>query len=473
MAKNSGQTRRMRLPLWTGWLVWACTVALLVAAAAFAAGPLARAQGWRVDGGDPSLDPQIIAGIQDAPAGNGVIGQASEPVYQGVDAQQVAAVLAANQPTLPGSYGGAIADLDGNGLSFESDAHTPLAPASTLKVMTATAIIDALGAEHRFTTSVVMTSPNAIVLVGGGDPLLASTATSYGASATIELPNTADLARRTAAALKAQGIAQVSVGYDDSLFGGAVWHADWPQGDRQFVAPISALTVDEGAGAPGTSSGSQAAAQTFADQLRAEGIEVNGEVAAASGSGGSELAGVDSAPLGLLVQEMLTHSDNFIAEVLLRQLAIGKGQPGSFEGGTAALTTSLTELGLWDDGQLIADGSGLSNNNRITPAALVAALQQAAARPERSAVLAGLPVAASTGTLGTRFADEQSAAARGLVRAKTGTLDGVSSLAGFTPTSDGSLVAFAFIGNGLPTDQDVRTWFDHVAAALAGCNCAA
>ena len=129
-------------------------------------------------------------------------------------------------------------------------------------------------------------------------------------------------------------------------------------------------------------------------------------------------------------------------------------------------------MGLWDDGQLIVDGSGLSVNNRITPAALVKALQLSAARPELSAVLAGLPVAAATGTLGTRFADDQSAAARGLVRAKSGSLDGVSSLAGYTPSSDGALIAFAVIGNGLPTDQDIRPWFDHVAAALAGCDCA-
>ena len=50
--------------------------------------------------------------------------------------------------------------------------------------------------------------------------------------------------------------------------------------------------------------------------------------------------------------------------------------------------------------------------------------------------------------------------------------DGVSSLAGYTPSSDGALIAFAVIGNGLPTDQDIRPWFDHVAAALAGCDCA-
>ncbi len=472
MAKDSGQTGRIRFPLWVGWLIWAFAVIVLIAAVGFAAGPVARDHGWSVDGGSASVDPLVIARIQNAPTGNGVVGEAIEPTYRGIDPQEVAAVMAATEPTLPGRYGGAIADLDGNGLGFESGGYTPLMPASTMKLMTATATVDALGADHRFVTSVVAPSPDEIVLVGGGDPLLASTPTSYGAAAGIDLPTTADLAAKTAAALRNQGVERVRLAYDDSLFSGPAWHADWPEGDRQFVAPISALAVDEGVATPGTSSGSMNAAQIFADQLRAEGIEVNDEITEAPRSEGTELARVESAPVGLLVQEMLVHSDNFVAEMLLRQLAIARGHPGDFQGGSAALTESLVDLGLWDAGQVIVDGSGLSTENRLTPAALVRALQLAADRPELSAVLAGMPVAGATGTLGTRFSDDGSAAARGLVRAKTGTLDGVSALAGYTPTADGALIAFAFIGNDLPTDQDVRTWFDHISAALSSCNCA-
>ena len=207
MAKRPGQIRRVRLPLWAGWLSWVLTVVVLAAAVGFAVGPLARAQGWTTDGGSPTVDPQIIADIHSDPSGNGVIGAASEPNYHGVSADRIADVIAATQPTLAGSYGGAIADLDGAGLSYEFSAHTPLTPASTLKVMTATAITDALGADHSFTTSVVATSADAIVLVGGGDPLLASTPTSYSGSSAIALPTTADLAARTAAALQARASA--------------------------------------------------------------------------------------------------------------------------------------------------------------------------------------------------------------------------------------------------------------------------
>lgn len=67
MAKRPGQIRRVRLPLWAGWLSWVLTVLVLAAAVGFAVGPLARAQGWTTDGGSPTVDPQIIADIHSDP----------------------------------------------------------------------------------------------------------------------------------------------------------------------------------------------------------------------------------------------------------------------------------------------------------------------------------------------------------------------------------------------------------------------
>ncbi|MDK7734724.1 D-alanyl-D-alanine carboxypeptidase, partial [Propionimicrobium lymphophilum] len=131
------------------------------------------------------------------------------------------------------------------------------------------------------------------------------------------------------------------------------------------------------------------------------------------------------------------------------------------------------ELGLWSDGQAIHDGSGLSEDNKIATGNLVKGLQIAQHNPKIRPLLEVLPAAASTGTMAIRFADEASTAGRGVVRAKTGSLDRVSALAGYAPTRDGSLVAFALIGNDLPEDQDTRGWFDHVASSLAACNCAA
>lgn len=472
MASRTRQVQIDRQPAWPGWLLWSLTVALVGAAAIYVGGPLARQQGWLVDGGSPTVDPRVIAALhpQYERLGAGVIDPAQAPQALDASPEHVQQAMAATPPELPGRYGGAIANLSGGTLGYDLNSATALIPASTLKIMLAIAVLDALGPQHTFTTTVVTPNPGTIVLVGGGDPLLASTSTSYPWASMVTLPTTAELASRTAAALQAQGITSVSLGYDDSLFTGAVWHVDWGVADRAFVSPVSALVVDEGATSPGVDSAAPAAARLFADQLRAAGIEVAGDPVPSPGAG-TTLASVDSAPLSLLAQELLVHSDNFVAEVLLRQLALASGQPGSFEGGAAAMMASLTKLGLWREGQLIADGSGLSMNNRIAPAGIVAGLQLAAARSDLADVLAGMPVGAATGTLTNRFGDARSVPARGQVRAKTGTLDQVSGLAGYTPTSDGGLLAFAFIGNDLPSDQDPRPWFDHVAAALAGCEC--
>lgn len=475
MTSRAGQVSFRRRGGRLGWLLWTLTVALLAAAVWAGSGPLGRELGWQVDGGAPGVDAALIEALHPQPErlGAGVIDQARQPKLLPADPAQVGQAMAATAPELPGTYGGAVANLSGGGLDYDLAANTALIPASTMKVMTSIAVLDALGGQHRFTTSVLALSPTTIVLVGGGDPLLSSTPTSYPYAGDVTLPTTAELAAATAAALSAHGIGQVSLSFDDTLFSGPVWHPDWATADRTYQAPISALTVDEAAGMPGVDSPSPAAARTFADQLRAAGIDVVGEPTPAAAAGGTLLAKVESAPVAQLVQELLVHSDNFIAEVMLRQLAIAKGLPGSFDGGQAAMTAALGELGLWREGQAIADGSGLSMHNRLTPAALVAALQLAANRDDLADLLAGLPVGCATGTLTERFTDARSVPARGQVRAKTGTLDQVSALAGYTPTRDGGLVAFAFIGNDLPRDTYVRGWFDHVGAALAGCDCVA
>ncbi|MDI9628122.1 MAG: D-alanyl-D-alanine carboxypeptidase/D-alanyl-D-alanine-endopeptidase [Acidobacteriota bacterium] len=475
MASNARRrSGTLRFP-WVGWLVWALTVALLAGLVWYAGGPLARDRGWLVDGGSPTVDPRVIARLHPDPVllGAGVIDPVGVPDAAPADPGRVQQAMAATPPELPGRYASAVADLGGGPLHYDLNSTAPMIPASTLKVMLAVAVLDALGPQQTLATTVVSPAPGMIVLVGGGDPLLASTPTSYPFSSMVSPPTTEALAASTAVALTAQGISEVSLGYDDALFTGAVWHPDWPAVDRQFIAPISALVVDEGAAASGVESASPSAARTFADQLRANGITVTGDPTPVTGVDAAELARVESLPLSLLVQELLAHSDNFIAEMLLRQLALASGQPGSFEGGAAALTASLQDLGLWVEGHAIADGSGLSTGNRLTTGALIKALQLAAAREDLAAVLSGMPVGTATGTLTNRFVDTQSAPARGQVRAKTGSLDQVSGLVGYTPTADGALLAFAVLGNELPSDQDPRAWFDHVGAALAGCACVA
>ena len=94
-----------------------------------------------------------------------------------------------------------------------------------------------------------------------------------------------------------------------------------------------------------------------------------------------------------------------------------------------------------------------------------------ASEPRLSVILDGLPTAGVTGTLADRFADDVSSPARGVARAKTGTLSFVSTLAGTTLTADGRLVAFAFIINGPPNGWAARVWADQAAGVVAACGC--
>lgn len=164
---------------------------------------------------------------------------------------------------------------------------------------------------------------------------------------------------------------------------------------------------------------------------------------------------------------MLTNSDNDIAEVLARQTALASGQPASFEGAEKAVTDRLTALGIDTAGSRFADGSGLGRADKTTTGLLTGLLAKAAdpQRPELRPVLTGLPVAGFTGTLRSRNAGTSPAA--GLVRAKTGTLSGVNSLAGTVVDSSGRLLAFAFLTANTPDAGAAEKGLDKLAAAVA------
>ena len=137
---------------------------------------------------------------------------------------------------------------------------------------------------------------------------------------------------------------------------------------------------------------------------------------------------------------------------------------------------ALAEAGFDTTGARMADGSGLSTTDRV-PARLLGALLTAAAAPaggqggQLRPILTGLPVAGGEGTLDDRFAaDSETAAGRGVVRAKTGTLTAVSSLAGVTTDADGRLLAFALMTNGV-NPAAVRPRLDAIATELARCGC--
>ena len=368
-------------------------------------------------------------------------------------------------------------------------------PASTLKLLTTVAALDALGPAHRFTTSVVTggggggsdgdgSSSGPVVLVGGGDPLLARAPGVPGG-----YPHRADLttlARSTAEKLRAQGRVRVRLGYDTSLFTGPAvdphWEPDYVPDD--VVSPISPLWVDEGRESPDSADRvadpALAAAQVFARALERRGIQVVGKpvprVAATAEAGRRVLAQVRGARLDQVVQHVLQVSDNEGAEVLARQVAVARGMPASFSGGAAAVQAQLRTLGVPTGQATTYDGSGLSRQDRLAAATLLAVIRVASssAHPDLSSAVADLPVAGFSGSLTDRF-DTGDPEGLGAVRAKTGTLTGVHGLAGSTVTADGALLTFVAIADKVkPVNTlDARETIDRLAAALAGCRCAA
>ncbi|MDR2620665.1 MAG: D-alanyl-D-alanine carboxypeptidase [Propionibacteriaceae bacterium] len=162
-------------------------------------------------------------------------------------------------------------------------------------------------------------------------------------------------------------------------------------------------------------------------------------------------------PLTEVLQFTLLHSENDYAEIVLTHLGAAYGLPATTAGGAQALTQWLGEHGLWRDDPTLVDGSGLSPDNKLSPHLVVGVLQWAMSNrhDEIRALLTYLPLAGVSGTLTNRFDAEPDAINR--VRAKTGTLPGVSSLAGVTPTGQpDKWTVFAVFINDSPTYTAAR-----------------
>nr|WP_203644381.1 D-alanyl-D-alanine carboxypeptidase/D-alanyl-D-alanine-endopeptidase [Streptomyces sp. SID14478] len=349
-----------------------------------------------------------------------------------------------------------------------------LTPASTTKLATAVAALTAAGPDHRIATRTALEKDSKeLVLIGGGDPTLtAREKNPYGAA------GLRTLADETAASLKASGTTEVTLSYDTSLYSGTPWH---PIGPNENLAQVTALMTDE-ARTDGSNSGpaaraadpAAAAAGQFADLLHARGIKTKGEPGPSKASGQAEdVAKVESPPLSALVERMLTNSDNDIAEALARQTAIAADESHDFDGAGKAVKEQLDKLRLPLSGAHFADGSGLDRADKVSADLLTGLLAKAAdpARPELRAVLTGLPVAGFTGTLSNRYGDAADASGTGLVRAKTGTLTGVNTLAGTVVDADGRLLVFAFMTQDAPAPQSAQAGLDRLASSVANCGC--
>lgn len=390
---------------------------------------------------------------------------------------QAALAKPLSEKELGPSFGVSVYDVGSDKEVYSRASTVPFMPASTTKVITATSVLTAYGPDHRLVTRVVRDpSGTGLTIVGAGNPLLidgvGNQPSDYG-----ETLN--QLAIKTATAIKSGGSTSSTfrVNYDDSLFTGPQEAPSWPKNYvwDLVVGKISALSSRQSDDVyNGVPRDAAPTAKKFAALLKAQGIKVAGGVKKVKSTSNQELvSSINSAPLSVIVGQMMELSDNTTAENLAHLAGVKLAGSGSFVGGVQAANKVLSELGISTTGLVLNDGSGLSRKNRITPMTLAQTLK-ASALSENTAIWAvgtTLPVAGLTGTLTNRFALEATRPGRGVVRGKTGALSGVSSLAGVITDSSGRLLTYAFMADKIKSPDKPRLAWDEAATNLSKCGC--
>jgi D-alanyl-D-alanine carboxypeptidase/D-alanyl-D-alanine-endopeptidase (penicillin-binding protein 4) len=357
---------------------------------------------------------------------------------------------------------GAAVDVDGLGVVVRRDAAHALPPASTQKSFTAVAALMALPSGYRFTTEVAARAkPRAgrlqgsIWLVAGGDPYL----TKSGLHA---------LAQQ----VRAAGVRYVAADLllDDSRYDNRRrargWKSDFVPDE---AGPLSAMSVNQNQWRHDRaflSDPALPAARLLRDYLKIEGVTVHGRIKRMRRPADAvPLARRQSGPVAAVLRRTLKDSNNFAAELVLKEVGkVVTGTPTS-AGGHAAVRDVLSQHGV--NAGTGTDGSGLSAYDRQTAATQLALLQAADASPVAGDFRSALPVACQDGTLKTRMCDTPAA---GRVFAKTGTLPGVRALTGYTTTASGRAVWFSFQLTGISSGTKARDAIDAAVVVLASAN---
>ncbi|MCK0439440.1 D-alanyl-D-alanine carboxypeptidase/D-alanyl-D-alanine-endopeptidase [Gordonia alkaliphila] len=403
-----------------------------------------------------TVDPSILPVDPSAPA----------PTPSGVAAQLRAGLKDRDL----GKLTGMVSDpLTGQTLWSKSP-DEPRTPASNAKILTAAAALLQLDHDARLTTEVVAGEDGQVILVGAVDPTLSSQFEDSDTYYT-DAPRIADLA----AQLKRSGAEITSVAVAPTSVTGPAMEKTWDDADIEGgdIAPITSLMIDGARKDPMDEYSPRSTTGALdAGRALAEALDLHGPVAEATpASTATVLATVQSAPLSARVGDMMRLSDNVLAETLAVELSVAMGGPPSIAGGADAVVTVLRDNGFDVGGVVLRDASGLSASDKV-PARLLDELVSAAAgdkQPKLRPLLDTFPVAGGTGTLTDRF-DPKTNPGAGWVRAKTGTLTGVSSLTGIVQTVDGRVLAFAFMSGGT-SPADARPALDALAGALRECGC--
>ncbi|MEX0580401.1 MAG: D-alanyl-D-alanine carboxypeptidase/D-alanyl-D-alanine-endopeptidase [Mycobacterium sp.] len=406
------------------------------------------------------------------PAVVSVPDSATVPTTPGLTAALAAAVA---DPNL-GNLGGRITDAKTGQQLWEQRADLPMQPASTNKVLTTAAALLTLDRDATISTIVRAADqsrmPGVVVLVGGGDPTLSAappgTETWYRGAARI-----ADLADQ----VRESGITATAVQVDTSLFTGPDMAPGWDPADiwGGDIAPIQSVMLDAGRIQPATLESRRSPTPAL-DAGRALAVALGIDPArvtfAPGPPGGRQLASVQSPPLTARLLEMMNASDNVMAETIGREVAQATSRPLSFAGAVDAVVAKLAAIDIDMAGASLVDSSGLSVVNLLTAKTLDEVVNAAAGpdQPVLRPMVDLLPIAGGSGTLSNRFVGgDPVKSPAGWLRAKTGSLTKINSLAGIVTDSDDRVLTFTFISNNAGIEG--RTAIDALAGLLRTCGC--
>jgi D-alanyl-D-alanine carboxypeptidase/D-alanyl-D-alanine-endopeptidase (penicillin-binding protein 4) len=385
-------------------------------------------------------------------------------------AQSTLSTELSHQMAIAGPRSGAyVYDLTTATPLFAERSETARPPASVEKLYTATTALELMGPSATLSTTVLGVGhlgahgvwDGSLYLHGGGDPTFGSTSFIdshyYGQGAS--------LSALAAQLVDTDGIRSVTGGvYGDESFLDSL--RGEPSSDYRFdpylEGNLSALAFNRGETGSEREPHAPAAyaALQLRGALRADGDTIHGGGAATTPAGATPLATVHSPPLSTLLGLMLPPSDNFFAETLIKDLGAIYGGAGTTAAGATVVLNTIAHFGIHPN---ILDGSGLSSSDATSPKQVVSLLTDLAPSPLGTTLRKDLAIAGETGTLSERMRDTPAA---GHCQAKTGTLTGVSNLAGYCQAANGNILAFAFFDDGIETGE-AHTIQDNMAITIA------
>ncbi len=346
--------------------------------------------------------------------------------------------------------------IDGQ-IVIDNAGGTPRLPASTQKIYVAGAALARFGPDHRFQTVVrsgpiVNGSTSELTLVAGGDP-------------SFTLGDLRDLVKQ----VKSAGITSISgrMVIDDSLFdrivSGPGWKSSFTPGESGY---LNAMLIDGNRRNDDEIRADVGLAnlRRFHSELAKGGVTVDPNTSlarATSPSSAAIVATVKSDTVAELVSHMTKKSDNTYAEVLLKQVGADE-VAGSTRGGADRVAAYISRIGAPTPSALV-DGSGLSSMNRSSALGQVVFLTKLSTQKTGAVFRQTLPIACVDGTLKSRMCGTPAA---NNVRAKTGSLNNVTTLTGYATTAKGRPVVFSMLFSGVSSTARARSSIDRALVLI-------